>query len=521
MADTHPIKLPTVPDLSIPGDYGHACLHLAWYREDQERYLLFAMVELLPSEFPPPDSTEEQCLRTRSLGRRTAVYVRRDVLPATEALTWYEHCRDGHVRLPGSDVVLSTATLAQEPCWPFLTSTNNLPFHSWGTVRSHHLLQARTPDAAQRPLVDRKALAWLQDRLYFSLLQYGEWLGSINLVAPNPVLRAIHHTLSVDHQGEGSDFHAIVRQGHNISGLVLYAAEHRHQGVANLQSIPLLKAYQRIAHVGRTERVSLAVVCPQRGILEWMEPLPFLRTISISGSMLGTEKEVHVPDTLRRKGETYRATVRSLEQTSVMGEESASTHISTFLYSQEAKRRQNAEAERSGQKLFNGSPDEARDFVRQLIGRARCQVIIVDPYFATTELFAFALAITDHATDVTILTSSGCMRSKDQTIPDREAGEVLLHQAEHLGKQGEQLKIMVMGGDSAPIHDRFLVIDDTVWLSGNSLNAIGERAGLLMKVPAPGQITDLIEIILADTATKPLKLWVEERLAARKASERP
>lgn len=521
MVDAHPIRLPTIPDLSIIGDYGHACLHLAWYREDQERYLLFAMVELLPAEFPPPDSTEEQCLQTRSLGRKTAIYVRRDVLSAAEALAWYNHCRKGRVYLPGSNVILTTAVLAQEPFWPFLTSTNNLPFHSWGTVRAHHLLQAKALDAARRPLGDRKALAWLQDRLYFSLLEYGEWLGSINLVAPNPVLRAIHHTLSVDDRGEGSDFHAIARHGQDISGLILYVAEHRHQGIANLQSIPLLNAYQRIAHIGRTERVSLAVVCPKRGILEWMEPLPFLRSISISGSMLGTEKEVHVPDTPKRKGETYRATVRSLEQTSVMGEDGGSAHISTFLYNQQAQRRQSAEAERLGQKLFSGSPDEARDFVRQLIGQARHRVIIVDPYFATAELFAFALAITRRTVDVTILTSSNCMRSKDQTIPDKEAGEVLLHQAEQLWRQGEQLKIMVMGGNSAPIHDRFLVIDDAVWLSGNSLNAIGERAGLMMKLPAPGQVTDLVEGTLRDTATKPLKLWAQERSAARKQSELP
>ena len=40
-------------------------------------------------------------------------------------------------------------------------------------------------------------------------------------------------------------------------------------------------------------------------------------------------------------------------------------------------------------------------------------------------------------------------------------------------------------GDPPAVHDRFLVVDGDVWLSGNSLNAIGDRAGMIVRLPDP------------------------------------
>jgi hypothetical protein len=38
--------------------------------------------------------------------------------------------------------------------------------------------------------------------------------------------------------------------------------------------------------------------------------------------------------------------------------------------------------------------------------------------------------------------------------------------------------------DGEPIlHDRFLAVDGAVWFSGNSLNAIGQRESMIIKLP--------------------------------------
>lgn len=49
-------------------------------------------------------------------------------------------------------------------------------------------------------------------------------------------------------------------------------------------------------------------------------------------------------------------------------------------------------------------------------------------------------------------------------------------------------KIRVLPGKSSPIHDRFLVIDDEVWFSGNSLATLGERAGIIVRLPEPESV---------------------------------
>jgi hypothetical protein len=45
--------------------------------------------------------------------------------------------------------------------------------------------------------------------------------------------------------------------------------------------------------------------------------------------------------------------------------------------------------------------------------------------------------------------------------------------------------------DGEPIlHDRFLVVDGAVWFSGNSLNAIGQRESMIVKLPDPSPVID-------------------------------
>lgn len=49
---------------------------------------------------------------------------------------------------------------------------------------------------------------------------------------------------------------------------------------------------------------------------------------------------------------------------------------------------------------------------------------------------------------------------------------------------------------SSILHDRFLVIDDTVWFLGNSLNTLGDKASLIVKLPNPDEVIDQLEGML-------------------------
>jgi hypothetical protein len=48
-----------------------------------------------------------------------------------------------------------------------------------------------------------------------------------------------------------------------------------------------------------------------------------------------------------------------------------------------------------------------------------------------------------------------------------------------------ECKVLKSRSDKSPLHDRYIVVDESVFLLGSSLNEFGSRATTLIKVPAP------------------------------------
>jgi len=508
------------PYPAIKGDdYDYALLHLAWYRDDQHRFLIFAMVELFPSEYPPPEPTKEFSLKTRRFGKKSCVYLRRFLMRAHEALAWYRACRDGSPVIPKADcqafAQLKYTSFAEEPAWPYLVTSLDLPFHWWGTVRSHHLLQASPPQDVSKIFTDTLVVGWLSDRLFFDLLEHEEWIGSANLIAPNPLLRMFHQGLGVNPDGsEVSDCHFVVRAGKNTTNTVFCLTEHRPTGIAAFHETPLDRRYIQIPHAGRTEEVSSFIHSRDYGVLDWDKPAGFIRRIGLQMA-IREERTVAIAASGGKPAETYEYSRFVDQPSSVVGEPESGTPITMRVREAKAQRDRRRDAERLGQKWFHGDEQEARIFVRSLISTARRRVVIVDPYFASIELFRFALAISRSEVEVTVLTAAeDNLKKADRSDPGREAGEVLLSQIEALRQHG-QFEAFVMTGSPPPVHDRFLVIDDEAWLSGNSLHSIGERAGMMIKLPDPGIVVKELDKILGGDRVKKLEDWVTDRRAAK------
>ena len=216
--------LPTNPLATFDEDYEMAVVHLAWDlrhgrdAEESVRTLLFAFVELIPTEVPPPvDDCEANDGRFfERLGGNNGhmVSVRHAVVPAKEALAWYRDCRRGVAVLPGVDgrfpnpeapeaKRLRLADLGEVPLWPSLLcaadSTDEIPFApEWAECpRIDHLVPAADFDLGglwSKPEEER-ARRWLADQLHFQLEEYPEYWGSAHLVAPNPVFRSLDSRL--------------------------------------------------------------------------------------------------------------------------------------------------------------------------------------------------------------------------------------------------------------------------------------------------------------------------------------
>lgn len=503
------------PGLAISeNDYTHALIHLAWYREDQKRFLIFGMVELFPAEFSSPDPSEEHSFPVRSFGYRSCIYVRRFSVAAKDALSWYLDCRNGNMIIPEADgqpsnIQLSTDKIAEEPSWPHLITTNDLPFHCWGVVRAHHLIQEKVPDEISKIFTSTEVISWLNERIFFDLQNYQEWKGSLHFIAPNPVFRSFHQRLGVSKDGsESSDCHLELRAGRDLPALDLYLSERHPTGIVSFYRKEIGSPTFSIPHIDRTQQVEYMIHSNQYGVLDWHEPVSFLRSIQFNSNLVSGKKIVTVPD---KQGERYEVQQLTPASSGVVGEKEPELSITAYLRNHGVLRKRRKEAERLGQKWFHGDQEEATVFIRRLIETAQRRVFIVDPYFATVELFRFALATSRSKIEVVILTAAeDNLTTTDRADSTREAGEVLYSQVQAYGQNGN-IKVFVMTGDPPPVHDRFLVVDNDVWLSGNSLHTIGKRAGMLIKLPYPDEVARNLESHLGGERVKSLEQWVLDR----------
>jgi len=502
----------------IPGDYHHSLIHLAWLVVERQRYLVFGLVELFPAELPPPEGTREETWHYRDDEDVThRIYVRRRRWSAAEALSWYDECRASRVVMPGEKnspaiKFLATTGLSDDPPWPGLVAANDIPFVSgmWGTVRIHHLLQSDTLPAVTYLKQREDALRWLSEHLLFDLAEYREWVGSMHLLAPNPVFRELDRRRDVAMDGTASTVVRIVpRAGKTLTGLRLHLTEHSPTGITAIAAVDVTHPVVRIAHNGAVEAVGHMVVCPQRGVLDWSGAVPYISAVGINVDMSTGTRTVQVPDTSGRPGRSYTLPMIDHTRSMQVGKPPINSPMRQVHGAQLARQLRQANEQRS-EEWFRDNPEDAEKRVRDLIGAARVRVWIIDPYFSAVEYYRFALRVARPNIEVLIVTSAVHLVKPDRAFPGMDAGSVLLAQISRF-RPHLPLTAHVMTGPRPVVHDRFLVIDDAVWLSGNSLHTLGERAGMIVKLANPAPIIEKLQRIISSDRVITLEKWAENR----------
>ena len=183
-------------------EYRQAVIHLAWFRDDKVRHLLFGMVELRPNELPDTVGCPLKSFRAKNRSRKYLHY-RRFVLPVKDVIEWYKNAADSNLILPhdpkcrtkGDGAKLEGSKFVQEPSWPHFVSSNELVFApEWmHGSRTHFLFPEKvlSPEVSEIIGIDKNR-TMLEEWLNFNIVEdYPEYLGAICLVAPNPLFRSI------------------------------------------------------------------------------------------------------------------------------------------------------------------------------------------------------------------------------------------------------------------------------------------------------------------------------------------
>ena len=483
-------------------EYHQAVIHLSWFRDGQVRHLLFGMIELRPNELPETESCVfPKAFRVGNKGSKH-LYYRRFALPVADVIEWYKNAADGTPILPrdpnhptlGDGKELQGRKFIQEPSWPYFVSSNELVFApEWmHGSRTHFLFPENvlSPEVSEI-IQSEKYRAKLEEWLNFDIVEaYPEYLGAICLVAPNPLFRSIkksHFEQARVDAAETVAYKLVARQGQSLNGLRFEIVNERLRG----RMTPLVHEFDDDAIVvldfpAEIYKEGRSITHPDYGLLYWHVPLPVLRTIHIEMELQRRQKRVQVPDRSHKQLEyEYIVDEVETERKITVGDAPKDSDIVSRLIQAKMRRSRRQAAKDYDQRSFYQESREAAQYVRQKISNARDTVLIVDPYFTSRELLAFGGAMSRREVHFRILTST-------EEI-DKIAGNQLLTLMNNIFKDHSPApEIRIMTGTPS-VHDRFLVVDGTVWLLGNSLHTIGERAGMINKPPDPEPVIKFLE----------------------------
>lgn len=521
LTETGEVGSSVVANKDIGSGYGQAVVHLAWLRDGgQVRHLLFGMVELRPCEFPLIDSSDEQKLRDDNGMSRSCLHYCRFALSARDAIDWYRRSMEGDVQLPvdhsddrteDGGVPLCGGPFAGWPAWPTLAASNKLDFApDWVQGSRAHFLHPRTALHA-RALASircKRNRRQLENWLHFDLVDlYNDYLGAICLVAPNPLFRSIeksHLDSPTDGSAESVAYKLVTRADQRVDGTRLEVVNEGLRGRLSTVAVEfddnpvqLLEFTSPVTMEGRT------VTHPRYGLLAWNEAIPLIRSIHTHLDVVSRQKRVGVPSR-GKKVPAYEYGVSELEDggDTVIGKIPDNEGIEARAFS--AAHRRAKKGTEGAERWFQDAPENAAQFIRDTIGQARHRVFIADPYFAGRELLAFGHAIQRPGVELRVLTSAKAL------IKALKGNATMLQQA--VGTfQSYPAKpaVRVLKGERPLLHDRFLVVDEAVWFSGNSLNTIGERPSMMVRLSHPERVAARLVGMWA-TAT-PFDDWIAGR----------
>lgn len=522
--------------------YEWAVIRLATLQKrGQPGRLLFATVTLLSPDRPPPSKMVgvNRCAIGKS---GETVFFRRTVLTAKAAVEWYRSLEVGTAKTPMpsrpedaekiDDVEISVSQLIDDPIWPHLglpmteglllqSAEPSHPAPFMGSVPARIHRRFGNEENFDAVLDDDEALAFIARRMHINLKQYDEYLGSVALVVPDPIIEKIDNFMipASDERGERIFYRFVARPSQTLEGLKITTFDEQAHLLTSFETLDIpLDGILDLSKGSCLGTYGYVVTHPAHGALVRSPPTGFLRQISLSMNAVGGAGiKVSVPtgdSPTAERMDYFAASSSLLSSNSLVGDESNTPNVNARVAISASRRDKLARAKHYGQRWFvNDSREEAMRFIQGEIRKARSRVIIADPYLAGLQLGQFLYAVNRDTVKVFLLTSSLAFKSNGPKPPLLErlknrlklifsSQQLKPSKIDDFKERLEQLvkhvKVTAHTRVLAPsiLHDRFLVIDDTVWFLGNSLNALGDKSSMIVKLPNPDEVISQLEAML-------------------------
>jgi hypothetical protein len=175
----------------------------------------------------------------------------------------------------------------------------------------------------------------------------------------------------------------------------------------------------------------------------------------------------------------------------------------------ERERRETRARGRRFQRWFRDSNLDATTELRRLVGDAAKLVWVADPYFEGDDVLRVLAAVKDPGVPIWILAGAEHLRSRPPGGVERgESLERRISEAQAPGHMSP-IEVRVMPGEKPLLHDRFLLVDEALWMLGSSLNAFGTRGTMIIRVPDAEPVLADLKGLWADA--KNFDEWLSNR----------
>lgn len=485
-----PVGLEHWPD-DIWTDYPRAYIRLTTLRVARMTHLLFGCVELVPREIPPlPDYDVPQLKLRQGASAKSSLRV----VDLEAAIRWYEASVSQRLTIPGTRTqgCIQSVRLAPEPRLGRLvvSTTQTVPVACHLGLRMHRMVPMDDLPAGVTDLLTdlndgAKLRAWLRNNCFFDLVACPDCAGGLVMLAPNPILRAVseYPSRTLPDGREVIGVRAVPRSGCSLNTIRLRFSELRLDGYSTMQEVSLDDLGEaEVTLPQKAQKTAIEVICTKRGLLSLPPHTAFLRSVSSEIWLSQDKMTVSVPPrTASRRGSRYDVAVSSCVWTVTgsvghLPEGGAAYRLAELL-----RARPPASDAPAEEVVFRDDLDDAASFVRNLVSHARSRVIFVDRYFSFDDIREFSLAVRSGSCSITVLTGSEQKWSAPlaHLCSAELHGDILVKDLDYVNARRRQhnlsaIDVRVMCSPS--FHDRFLVVDDAVWLFGGSFRSLGSGA---------------------------------------------
>lgn len=487
----------------IGADYDRAEITTAWVhlRDVNRHVLVLCIIELCPPGQPASErigAAPHRQLRS-DVDSKATLYIRRELVNTATALALYRGATGE--TFPSSlppEIVMQGPLSSFPPTEEILLIASNL-FEEIGLgailprrPSSLRVLSRYDKTGATRDQLGdkkRKLISMsLGEILGVNLERFPEHFGAIHLCFANPIISRIETRLSAN--GKNLLVTFAERPNRSVCGLEIELSSEwppfgqgfciRHRLTSRLAVLPL-----------STVPDSLRIrVFDQTGVcIEDQPPSGFLRNFAIR-QLEG--KTQHIADTFEdgAVADFQLETFREINSSAVsIREQSILEYLKASMVDREIE-----DLRKSKVVMFfpggDKSREEAKDVLKELIGRAQRKCTIVDSFFTRQDALQLLPFVKYSGCEVRFLSSQKVLSERDESDV---TGEFLL--AETLSKISSRLPFSVEARKrpGKGVHDRWLQIDDTVYLIGSSVNEFGARATMLFKIQRPEEVVREIE----------------------------